>query len=223
MGTVFGYPVVARRVLPLAPLPETSDALGRALRESLELARTFRGYAYSNAFSDNFAQLGTLFAVLLGVGALRREAAGTLFTLSLPVSRRQILATRALSGLLELLVISLVPSLTIAMLAPAIGERFGMTTALVHALCLFAGTSVFFALTFLLSTLFTDNWKPGLIVCAIAIGFALSKAIPGPYWLIRGDSYFYDARIPWLALVAAAATSFALIYAALVTIDDRDF
>jgi hypothetical protein len=228
MGTVVGYPMVARS-LPQADLPQVEGALGRAVRESLELARTFRGYAYSNAFSDNLSQLGTLFAVLLAIGALRPDAPGTLFTLALPVSRRQILTTRALSGLSELLAITLVPSLTIAILAPAIGEQFGLVSALAHALCLFIGTSVFFCLTFWLSTQFTDNWRPGLIACGIAVGFALceaalSESIPyGPFWLIRGDSYFYDARIPWLALLVAATASAALIYASLVGVEQRDF
>jgi hypothetical protein len=229
-GTVFGYPMVANRLASLPNIPlGAEDALGRAIRESVELSRTFRGYAYMNAFSQNLSQLGTLFAVLLGIGALRVDAPGTLFTLSLPVSRRQILVSRALSGLSELLVIVLVPSLAIALLAPAIGQSFGLRAALVHALCLFAGTSMFFGLTFWLSTIFTDNWRPGLTACALAVGFALAETalgddLPfGPYQLIRGDRYFYDAQVPWLSIAAAAAASAASIYAALVSVDQRDF
>ena len=123
--------LVAEQALDIAA-PQGSGMVASAIREALELSRTFRGYVWLNAFSQNLAQLGTLFAILLGSGALRTEAPGTLYTLSLPVSRRALMTTRATAGLVELLVLMMVPALAIAMLAPAVGERYSIVDALVH-------------------------------------------------------------------------------------------
>src|SRR6267142_6845581 len=67
-GTVLAYP----KVMQLMPMAGTLDAtggeLGRRIREGMELARSYRGYVWSQSFGQNLAQMATLFAALLGSG-----------------------------------------------------------------------------------------------------------------------------------------------------------
>lgn len=229
MGTVFGYPRVARELLPLVTLPQDDGLVAAAIREAVELSRTFRGYVWLNAFSQNFAQMGTLFAVLLGSGGLRAESAGVLYTLSLPFSRRTLMTTRAAAGLAELFVVVMVPALLIPILAPAIGEHYAVVDALVHGLCVFAVATVFFGLTYWLATQFPDVWRPGLIACGAAICLGaleavLARSVPfGLFHVAHAESYFRDGQVPWLGLLAALAVGAWLVHRAVVAVERQDF
>jgi len=223
---VFTYPSV-RELLPLAAPIDVGGELGRRIREAMEVSREYRGYVWSQGFGENLAQLGTLFAVLLGTGGLVSGGA-TLFTLSLPVSRRRLLGTRVGAGLGEWLVLALVPSLLIPLLAPAIGESYSVVAALVHGLCLFVVGTVFFSLAILLSTVFGDVWRPLLITLSVAVGIAGLEAFAdlsrfGVYSVMSGDTYFRTGALPWAGLFVSAAASAALLYAASATIANRDF
>ena len=103
-GTVLVYPKVAK-LMPITPALDLSGELGRRIRESVELAREYRGYVWSQWFRQNLIQMVTIFAVLLGTGGLPAQGSGgaALFTLSLPVSRNRLLGIRASAGLAELL------------------------------------------------------------------------------------------------------------------------
>ena len=229
MGTVFGYPHVARELLPLVTPPQSDGMVARAIRESVELSRTFRGYVWLNAFSQNFVQMGTLFAVLLGSGGLRTESVGTLYTLALPFSRRALMTTRAATGLVELFALVMVPSLLLVVLAPAIGQPYSVVDAVVHGVSVFAATTVFFGLTFWLATMFSDVWRPGLIACGVAMGLALCEtvlagAVPfGLFHLARAESYFREARVPWLGLGFAIGVAGLLVHRAIVAVERQDF
>jgi len=229
MGTVMGYPLVARRLLSVQTVPATDDLVSRALRESLELSRTFRGYVWSNAFRQNFPQMGTLFAILLGSGGLRTERAGTLFTLSLPVSRRALTLSRVACGLAELFTMTMIPALMIPLMAPAIGERYALLDGIVHGVCLFVVATAFFSLTSWLSVTASDVWRPGLLVCGIAVFLAFCEAILpwtapfGVFHTMRGDSYFRNATVPWLGLAVALVASGLALRRALVNVERQDY
>src|SRR5688572_18177370 len=99
-GVVIGYQEVIK-LLPLAPKVDLSGELGRRVIEAMELARTYRGYVWSQGFRQNLIQTWTLFAVILGTGGLLSQASGggALFTLSLPTTRSRLLGVRAATGL----------------------------------------------------------------------------------------------------------------------------
>ena len=92
----------------------------RVIREAIEIQKDFRGFIWYQAFRDNLTQMGVFFAVLLGCGGLLHESSkgSALFTLSLPVTRKQLLGARTGTGLAQLLAISMVPPLAISILAP---------------------------------------------------------------------------------------------------------
>jgi ABC-2 type transport system permease protein len=223
------YPRVMQ-LMPLLPPADTGGELGRRIREVALLSREFRGYVWAQWFRQQPTQLGTLFAVLLGTGGLVSPAGGgALFTLSLPVSRERLVATRAAAGLVELLAIAIVSSLVFPMVAPAVGQSYGIGSALVHAVCWFAGGAVFFSLALLFSTVFGDVWRPLLLACAVAFALAMVDFVfrdLAPYSIFRvisAERYFRTGSLPWLGLIASAAISAGVVYAAARNFARRDF
>ena len=228
-GTVFSYPQVLK-LLTAARTIDTSGEMGRLIRESVELSREFRGHVWWQWYRQNLVQMGTLFAALLGSGGLLSQTSGgTLFTLSMPVSRSLVLGIRAATGLAEFLILAVVPSLLIPLLAPAIGQSYSAGDALVHGACLFIAGAVFFSLAFLLSTVFDDLWRPWLMACLVAgIVSLLGLVVPGfsrygPFGVMSGDLYFRGGGLPWLGLIASAAASAAMLYGSVINIARRDF
>jgi ABC-type transport system involved in multi-copper enzyme maturation permease subunit len=225
-GTVFTYPQV-RELLPLVPL-NVQGEIGRRIQEAAELSRTFRGYVWSQAFQQNLSHLVTLFAALLGTGSFLSRSGGALFTLSLPVSRQRLVAVRTAAGLLELFALAMIPPLTLPLLAPAVGASYGVGAALVHGLCLFAASAVFFGVALLFSTVFGDPWRPLLFALAIAFALAVAGAlVKAPAWsvygVMSGETYFRSGSVPWGGLAVSAAAAAALAYGAAASFARRDF
>jgi hypothetical protein len=228
-GTSYSYLAVAK-LMPLARTLDTSGEIGRRLKEAMEIEREFRGFVWWQWFRQNLTQMGTLFAVLLGTGGLLSRSAGdALFTLSLPVSRARLLTVRAATGLAELLVLAVVPSLAIPLLAPAVGQRYGVADALVHGACMFIASSAFFSLAFLLSTVFSDVWRPALLAISVATILAVCELMfrdlagYGIFGVMSGESYFRGGGAPWGGLLISMAASAAMLYGAALNVARRDF
>ncbi len=228
--SVLVYPEIAG-LLPMAAGVQAEGRVGEEIRKAVELSATFRGYEWSQWNNQSLASLGTLFPVLLGAGGVFAQGTGggVYYTLALPVSRRRMLATRAVTGLLQVFVLVLLPFLVIPLLAPAVGESYSVADALAFAVCGFFGASVLFSFTLLLTTMFSDVWRPLLIGLAVAalvglLELVLHDALPfGLYRTMNGETYFLTGELPWLGLLACAAGSAAMIYAAVLNLERRDF
>jgi ABC-type transport system involved in multi-copper enzyme maturation permease subunit len=231
-GDVYEY-LATQRLLPTLNLSTGEPAaeatgLARMIRDAIEIQKDFRGFVWYNAFRDNLTQLGVFFAVLLGCGGLLHESrkGSALFTLSLPITRRQLLGARTGTGLAQLLALSLVPPLTISILAPTVGQRFSVVDALAHGVCIFFVATVFYSLAAFLSTLFDDIWRPLLIAIGIACAVGVASfAVPqvNIFSVMNGESYFRNGSLPWMGLVTSAVIASALLYSAAETLERRDF
>ncbi len=222
-GTAMSFPYAQKFAASLENLP-----LRQELQESVELMRTFPGYAWSQWFSGNFPTLLAVFAALLGSGSpLVKSGSGALFSLALPVSRGSWIRARAETGIAEIFVLALAPGLVIAALAPFVGGQLAVIDAAVYGLCAFVVASLFFAVAVFLSTLFNDVWRPLLLTCFVAIALAAAgTALPetqGLFEAMAGQSYFYGGVLPWFPLLLSAAGAAALIYAAAANVARRDF
>lgn len=230
-SSVFSF-LATRQLLPELR-PDTSavvesSGLGAAIREAIEVQKDFRGFIWYRTFRDNLTNLGVFFALLLGCGGLVAESSkgSALFTLSLPVTRKQLLGARTGLGLLQLLATSMVPPLAIPLLAPAIGQHFTFVDALAHGLCIFFVAAIFFSLASFLSTLFADIWRPLLIGIGIACAAGIASfAAPqlGIFSVMNGESYFRTGTLPWAGLLISAVIATALLYSAAETLERRDF
>jgi ABC-type transport system involved in multi-copper enzyme maturation permease subunit len=210
------------------PAIQMGGDLGRRIEEALEISRQYRGYVWSQLFQKNLAQMGTLFAILLGTGGLLSKG-GSLFTLSLPVTRRHLLAVRARVGLLQWLALAMIPPLVIPLLSPAVGESYSIVSALAHGFCLFVAGAVFFSFALLLSTVFGDVWRPLLIAILVATALAIPAELVSGYsrytlsGVMGGETFFRTGHLPWLGLLISAALSMALVYGAARNFERRDF
>jgi ABC-2 type transport system permease protein len=230
MGAVLAYPRVMQ-LLPLVPSVSAGGELGRRIREAADLMRDYRGYVWSQWLRQSMTNLLSLFAVLLGTGGLLSQGSGggALFTLSLPVSRNQLLGVRAATGLAELAALAFLPPLLLPMLSPAVGQRYGFEDALVHGMCFFVAASVLFSTACLLSTVFSDVWRPALIVCGLAAAVGISEPFLGHasryslFGIMDGEMYFRGAGFPWVGLLVSAALSAAMLYAAARNFARQDF
>lgn len=228
-GVVLSWPKLME-LMPLASNADASGELGRQIRESAERLSNYRAYIGSQWFGQDLRQMGTLFGVLLGTGGLLSQSAGgaALFTLSLPVSRKRLLGTRAAAGLAELSILTIGGSLLIPLLSPAVGKSYGMGETLIGSACMVITVAVFFSLAFLLSTVFTDVWRPLLIALGAAVAVHVSVQVfhvPARY-VIFGDlreSYSSLADVPWLGLLVRATLSAGMLYGAMRNIARRDF
>jgi ABC-2 type transport system permease protein len=229
-STVLTYPEVVK-LLPLAPKVDLGGEIGRRVSESMEMARDYRGYVWSQWFRQNMPQMWGLFAVLLGTGGLLAQSSGggALFTLSLPATRNRLLGVQAATGLAELLVLAFVPSLLLPVLSPTIGQTYGIGDAMVHSACMFIGGAVFFSLALLLSSVFSDVWRPLLILLCVATVLALFEHVfrdmsrYSLFGVMSAEVYFRGGGLPWLGLLASAALSVAMLYAASRNIARQDF
>ena len=229
-ASVLTYPTVQKLLTTMPPV-DLGGEIGRKVQEAVILSGSYRGYIWSHVFGQNLAQLWTIFAVILGTGGVlsQMSGGGGLFTLSLPVSRRELLTVRAAAGLAELLILALVPSVIIPLLSPAIGQSYSLGDSIVHAMCLFVAGAVFFNLSFLLSTVFGDVWRP-LLLALFAAGFlALTEQLVdglSRYSVIgamSGESYFRGNGLPWPGLFVSVALSAVMLYGAVINLARRDF
>jgi hypothetical protein len=225
-AATLGYPQV-RKLLPLIT-DRYPGELGRRIRESADIVRTFRGFVWVQWIRQNSTQMITLFAALLGTAGVTSASRGGLFTLSLPVSRRRLAGTRAVTGLAELAVLAFVPPLVFPLLAPAIGESYAVADCLAHGLCMFAVAVAVFELAFLLSTAFDDQWKPLLVTLGIAIAIALAEYLThlgflGVFHVMSGEVWFRGAGLPWTGILALVAAASLLHWVAVWNFRRRDF
>ena len=177
-------------------------------------------------YHDMLQKAFMVFAVLLGVGGLAREAAqGTVgFTLSLPVRRRTLVAARAGVGALEIISLGVVAALTILACSIAIGEPYAAQHAFFHAGLIALASLAVLAGSLLLSTVIQGEHAPALVGLA-AVG--MFNYVMAPYTdggpvtgtlrafdfvgVMAGGEGASAADVPWTGLgVIAVATVVAL-------------
>ena len=191
-------------------------------------------------FADLLQSTWILFAVLLGAGGVAREAArgSASFTLSLPVTRRRLMAVRTAVGAAEVLALGLVPALLVPLLSAVAGRSYPAGQAAAHGALMAAGGLVFFALSVLLSTALRDEHTPLLLGVSIAalLFFVVQPYADGgaaaPGWvrwlnvsrLMAGPPVIASpGDVPWAALAASAAVAAGLLAASFRIQERRDF
>lgn len=228
-GAVFTYPKV-QSLMPQLSTVDPGTALGRTILEAAQLSRDYRGFIWSQWYRENLPEVWTIFAVLLAAGSpLAPGTKGSIFTLTLPVSRADVLWTRAAVGLTQLFAIALLPAFVIVLASPGVGQRYALTDVAVHTLCLFAGGTVFYGLSFLLSAMLDDLWRPLLGALAIAVALALTELLwsgaetLGLYRVMSGELYFRSGTLPWMGLTVSVGLALTMLYTATRIAAQRDY
>jgi len=129
----------------------------------------YSAWVWANIYGNLNPTLFVILAMVLGLGGLQRERpVGTAaFTLTLPITRIRLIIVRAVMGLLQVAVLSLVPAMLIPTLSPFIaGQSYPETQSLQFALLFMTWGSVAFTVGFLWSSLFGGEFT-GTALCVI--------------------------------------------------------
>jgi ABC-2 type transport system permease protein len=201
---------------------------------------TYAGYVYHRIYAGFARGTFLILALVLGLGGLQRERAhgSAGFTLALPVSRLRLMAVRATVGLVEIVVLSLLPVVLVPGLSRFVGEAYPLSQALQFSLLWVCIGSAVFGAAFLASTFFVSEYT-ALAVSLIAFYMYPLAVRLRPlrfyplhiHYIMNGTGMaYFDPRtdlligpLPWAILSAAGAIALGLIVSATLITQREDF
>ena len=180
--------------------------------------------------------LWVIAAVILGLGGLLREDAlgSSGFSLSLPVSRRRHVLSRACVGAAQAVALAFIPWLIVVILSPLIQRSYPLSQALMFGTMFVLAGLIFYALGFFLShVLRGEHAAPGVALAAIAAFYIFTKlprfeflnvfdAMDGKKVLV-GRTFYLGSEFPVAAITASLIVATALIVVSIVRVNARDF
>jgi ABC-type transport system involved in multi-copper enzyme maturation permease subunit len=204
------------------------------------LLPTYVGYIYWIIYGGTVRGLFSLLAPILGLGGLQRERAHHTdgFTLALPVSRRALLMTRAVVGVVQILIVSLLPAVVIGGLAPMIHASYPWSQMLQFSV-LWAVVAASGFSGWLFASVVVANEYTALVVCWV-ISFFSAAALQQPLlrplhlagnYIMSGRSMpYFDARtvqlvgpFPWAILGVQLLIALSFIVGATWLFERQDF
>jgi ABC-type transport system involved in multi-copper enzyme maturation permease subunit len=213
----------------------------QAMRTHADTPLTYIAYIYKAVYDSFGRDIFFILSIILGSGGLLQEkSAGTVgFTLSLPASRLQLLAWRALVGYAGVLAIAATPVFVLPLSSHYVGQMYPVQQAFGFCMLWSAAGALFYGLTFLLSHLFEGEYTSVLLAIPLLLLYGLLAQLP---WLARvptlnmfniisGEQMpFFDERLriltstlPWGTLTSFMAVAVLLIYVAARRTQSRDF
>ena len=207
---------------------------------SILRSRDFSQYIYKLIYSGTARGIFTLLIIFLGLGGILRERRyrTAIFTLALPLSRRQLLVTQMLVGLSELAALSLIPAALIPLLSLLVHQSYPLAQALHFSTLWFTCGSIVFAAAFLLSVVFEGEYTTP-VLCIVALWLQSLAAIWGPLKPYRlnlmwtmGDStmrwnpqrtFLISGPLPWARLLVIMLIAFAMLVLAARITEKQDF
>ena len=198
----------------------------------------FPFFLWHYLYRDMLQKAFMVFAVLLGIGGLTREAAhGTVgFTLSLPVSRQKLLATRTVVGALEIIVLGVASAVAILLCAALTHVPYDAAHAFFHSGLIVLGASMLLAGSLCISSALEGEYTPALVGLA-AVGmfnYLMAPFIDGApaprivralnfVQVMSGGQGASVADVPWIGLLISLMIASAAMLYALHRSSTRDF
>lgn len=191
-------------------------------------------------FAELLQNAWVLSAILLGLGGIARESVqGTAgFTLSLPATRRRMLAVRTTVAGAELVALGFLPALLLPLVSAAMGRTYPPGPGLVHSAIMVTGGLGFFGFAVLLSSILRDEHTPLLIaLSAAALLFFLMQpyadgTLEDPLWarllnvsrLMAGPADLASlSHVPWTGLILSLGVTTLLLAASFRVSEARDY
>jgi ABC-type transport system involved in multi-copper enzyme maturation permease subunit len=192
-------------------------------------AISYSDYVYLRVYGGFVRGIFLFIALVLGLGGLNSERARNTvsFTLALPVSRSYLLATRALAGLAEVVVLALLPALLMPGLSAAVGQVYPWSQSLSFFVLWVAIGWAVFVTAFLASCLLENDYSA---LTAAILAFYIYPLVvartpflrPYPlhiHYIMNGTGMpYFDARthlfigpMPWAILTGVTLVSFVLL------------
>jgi ABC-type transport system involved in multi-copper enzyme maturation permease subunit len=149
-----------------------------------------------------------------------------LYTLSLPVTRRQLLWTRAGLGALFYGIYLVLSVVVLVLVSPLGGVPVSFQNAIPYLPGLLAGSSFYYGLSVLLTAVFDEFWSSiaGFFIIGLASGYSIGgRASAGNLLaLMQGSTIHTGQEWPWLAAFLWAACGVALVHAASLWLERRE-
>jgi hypothetical protein len=212
-----------------APTPHATAAVLSARMHANEVILS--AMTFANAIS-----LIVVCAMLAGAGiatqpsfqAAKGVHGSSLFTLSLPVSRLRLLATRAAIGWLECVAEIALLCVGTWLVSPLLRQMATRTEMAEYAVTLVACVSTLYFLSVLLATFLDDQWRTwGTMIAAVAF-YQISHhaSLPASVDIIQAigkNSPIIAHTVPWSAMVFSVVLAAALFFAALKVAQSREY
>ena len=125
------------------------------------ISGSYISYIWRFVYGGYMREFFLVMVLLLGVGGLLRERAyGTaVFTLVLPLHRWQIVAARAIVGVLEVAGLALVPAIIVPASSRVMGASYPISQALMFAVLWTVGGMAVFSMAFLFSATLAGEYS----------------------------------------------------------------
>jgi hypothetical protein len=215
------YPMDPQTSYPAGALGVLPAEMGRLRGDD------FRRYVWVRWFSTTMLLMWPVYVFALAGTGFER-AAGREYLLSLPVSRRRIIATRLAVVLTQIAAFTLLPSMLLCAMAPLRGQHYPVADAVVHSGILFVAGLGLFGLTIVLRTLLAD--AAAYTAAAALVGlvglftFIVDDFTPySIFRLMNGAEYFFNHRVPWSGLAVSATMGMAFIWLSMRIVEARDY
>lgn len=176
------------------------------------------------------------FALILSMGGILREKSfgNAGFTLSFPVSRRRLVWSKAIVGLLQLLVLAFVPSILISALSPLIGAAYPLGQSVMFGVLMFGGGLIFYAWGFFLAHLLQGEFSSLAVAISTTLVFYIITRLPQTdainlFDLMSGkhsvnrNTFFLESSLPWTNISLSIVIALTIIFAAQKLTEMRDF
>ena len=202
------------------------------------LSYTGPAYFYQVLHGAHFAlcSMWVLAVTLLTMGGLLREkAVGTAsFTLSLPVSRARLMSVRICVGVIQALLLAIVPWSAMFVIASVAGKTHSLSQAGFHLVLLLGGGFLFFAMALLVSSLVEGEYTAPVVSCGVTFAMTVllvdgSLRSYNPFAFINGVEYFdrhtglLTGPIPWAHATISWVVAALLVWASVKVMQRREF
>jgi hypothetical protein len=184
---------------------------------------------------EKLTLLWGVLSVMLGAGGLLRERIlGTApFLLSLPGSRRRLVAVRCAMGILQATCLALAAYAIVPLAFRLTHQSYSFGLALGYASILAVSGVSFVAYGILISVILDGGSWTGIIGSATAFLALIMDQLMGritptfasyaPFRLLSGESYFRHAVVPWTGISISVAVAAAMLGFALWLVKWQDF
>jgi ABC-type transport system involved in multi-copper enzyme maturation permease subunit len=203
-------------------------------------ATPYIGYVYHLIYGGPGRGLFVILAIVLALGGLQRERLHRTvgFTLALPVKRASLVFAQALLGLGQVAVLSALPLLLLSVSSWLADVAYPLGQMLRFGLLWLAGGSLFYALAFLLATLFASEYTALAASFVFMIFYPITVMFPplsryplNVHHIMSGLAMpYFDANQallvgapPWALLVSMFAVAGVLLILAVQIVKHRNY
>jgi ABC-type transport system involved in multi-copper enzyme maturation permease subunit len=208
----------------------TSGFLGNLMKQLEFLLKDFDVYLWSQWHAKNVIQSGTIFSIILGMNLISGEISNKTmgFLLSKPISKDEIYATKAVSGLIILYSVIIISTAAVAGITWFRGYRPDVSKLLLGLVPPLVGFTAVFFTALLFSGIYEDSVKAGLITGLIwgalsLFSFSRYTYKLSPFFHMRAPQYIFEGEFPVLETVVLGGIALLIYFIGLKTFKGKEF